>query len=111
MKVLNEFKALADVTRMRIVNLLFKRSLCVCEIMDILRMTQSRISRHLGILKQAGFIEEERKGKWVIYTIIDERNILLSYIQQHLKNENTYASDMARMKKTLKKKLCPITER
>lgn len=110
MNVVNEFKALADKTRLRIVVLLLKRNFCVCEIMDVLGMTQPRISRHLGILKQAGFIEEERKGKWVIYKITNKRNEILSYIQHKLKNEPIYTTDMARIKKTLKKKLCPISD-
>jgi len=108
MELVYKFKALADKTRLRIISLLFEKNLCVCEITDILKMTQSRISRHLGILKQAGFIEEERKGKWVIYKISNRRNHLLSHIQRQLKNEPKYAADMARMKKTLEKKLCPI---
>lgn len=108
MELVYKFKALADKTRLRIICLLFEKNLCVCEITDILKMTQPRISRHLGILKQAGFIEEERKGKWVIYKISNRKNHLLSHIQRQLKNEPTYAADMARMKKTLEKKLCPI---
>lgn len=110
MNVVNEFKALADKTRLRIVALLLKRNFCVCEIMDVLGMTQSRISRHLGILKQTGFIEEERKGKWVIYKITNKQSKILSYIQHKLKNEPIYAIDIARIKKTLKKKLCPSND-
>jgi len=108
MKLINEFKALADKTRLRIISLLSDKSLCVCEIMDVLEMTQSRISRHLGILKQAGFIEEERRGKWVVYKIIDNQSILLSYINQEIKDDHVYISDMKKIKETLEKKMCPL---
>jgi ArsR family transcriptional regulator len=107
MKVVNEFKALADETRLRIMVLLLEESLCVCEIMDILKMTQSRISRHLGILKLAGFVEEERKGKWVVYKVAEKKSAILSYVQQQIKNEPAYPVDTAKMKETLRKKLCP----
>ena len=73
-------------------------------------MTQSRISRHLGILKQAGIICEERKGKWVVYKIVNKKRGLLSYIQHQIKNESIYTVDKARIKKTLRKRLCPIND-
>ncbi|HLG29558.1 MAG TPA: metalloregulator ArsR/SmtB family transcription factor [Candidatus Brocadiales bacterium] len=108
MELVVEFKALADKTRLRILGILLNRGLCVCEIMDILGMTQSRISRHLGILKQAGFVEEERRGKWVIYRIADKHSVVLTYVQKQLKGDPSYTIDLARIKKTLRKKLCPI---
>ena len=108
MKIVNEFKALSDETRLRIINILLKNNLCVCEIMDVLGMTQSRISRHMGILKQAELIEEERNGKWVIYKIGEENKSILSYVKQQTKNEQIFNSDKEKIEKTLKKGLCPI---
>jgi len=67
-------------------------------------MSQSRISRHLGILKQTGLIKEERKGKWVIYKLSNERNILLSYIHKEMRDSPTYIADISKIKETLKKK-------
>ena len=107
MELVNEFKALADETRLRITALLSVEKLCVCEIMDILNMNQPRISRHLGILKQAGLIEEARKGKWVIYRFADAGSIILAYIKQKIENDPAYTVDAASLKKTLRKKLCP----
>jgi len=63
------FKALGDPTRLRIVKLLEGGELCVCQLTAALRMGQSRISRHLSILKQAGLIEDRRAGKWVHYRL------------------------------------------
>jgi DNA-binding transcriptional ArsR family regulator len=66
-KTIKLFKALGDPTRLRIVKLLERGELCVCQLMSVLGMGQSRISRHLSILKQAGLIEDRRAGKWVHY--------------------------------------------
>jgi len=67
------FKALNDETRLRVLKLLENESLCVCEIMEVLGMIQSRISRHLHILRRAGFLTAQRDKKWVIYRWNRER--------------------------------------
>jgi ArsR family transcriptional regulator len=63
------FKALADETRLRILNLLRAREMCVCEIMIALGLTQPTASHHLGILESVELVEDLRKGKWVFYKI------------------------------------------
>jgi DNA-binding transcriptional ArsR family regulator len=63
------FKALADPTRLRITLLLSRRELCVCELMYILRMEQSRVSHHMRVLRDAGIAEDVREGRWIIYRI------------------------------------------
>lgn len=65
------FKALADDTRLRILNLLLKEAceLCCCEITDSLRAPQYNVSKHLKILRQAGLIEGRQEGRWVNYSI------------------------------------------
>ena len=68
--LIKEFKAISDETRVRILKLLLGReSLCVCEVMQALNITQTRASRNLGILEEAGFVVSERKGAWVHYSI------------------------------------------
>lgn len=66
-------KALSDESRLRILKLLEEGELCVCHLMRVLEMQQSRISRHMGILKQAGLVEDRRRGKWVFYRLAGER--------------------------------------
>jgi ArsR family transcriptional regulator len=61
------FKALADKNRIRILKMLEKRSLCVCEITAILGLAVSTTSKHLSILKDAKLIFEQKEGKWVNY--------------------------------------------
>jgi len=70
--LLKILKALADPTRLRIVALLLRQELCVCELMFILKMEQSRISHQLRILRDAGLVEDCRDGRWIIYRIPDE---------------------------------------
>ena len=63
------FKALSDSSRLRILKMLQTRPLCVCEITEILELAASTVSQHLKVLKEAGFIAEEKDGKWVNYLI------------------------------------------
>ncbi|MCF8414300.1 MAG: metalloregulator ArsR/SmtB family transcription factor, partial [Melioribacteraceae bacterium] len=62
------FKAISDQNRIRILNMLKERILCVCEIRTILGLANSTVSQHLRILKENGFIEESKDGKWVNYS-------------------------------------------
>jgi len=66
-KVNRIFKALSDPTRLRIVFLLLDRELCVCELMAILGLEQSRISHQLRILRDGGLLRDDREGRWIIY--------------------------------------------
>jgi ArsR family transcriptional regulator, arsenate/arsenite/antimonite-responsive transcriptional repressor len=67
--LLRVFKSLSDRTRLRIIGLLLEGDLCVCELMFILGMAQSRISHQLRILKDAGLVDDQRDGQWIIYHI------------------------------------------
>lgn len=63
------FKALSDINRLRILKALQSRTLCVCEIRQLLGLANSTVSQHLKILKETGFILEKKEGKWVNYSI------------------------------------------
>lgn len=62
-------KAIAEETRLKIVAYLTIDTFCVCELVELLDMSQPSISQHLKRLKQAKFITEEKKGKWVFYSL------------------------------------------
>jgi len=79
------FKALSDETRLRIYLLLLQGELCVCELVNILNMEQSRISHSVRILKEAGLVVNRREGKWIIYAVNPETEN--NKIIQSLKNE------------------------
>ncbi len=62
-------KALSDETRLRMLKVLLDRECCVCEVMQALDISQSRASRNLGILQDAGFLKASRDGLWIVYSI------------------------------------------
>ncbi|WP_035269305.1 ArsR/SmtB family transcription factor [Desulfitibacter alkalitolerans] len=68
-----EFKALGEVTRVRILKVLSVRSMCVCELSQVLDIVQPRVSQHLKILKEADLVKESREGYWIFYSINKER--------------------------------------
>ena len=65
------FQALSDVNRIRILKMLETRSLCVCEITAILELATSTVSKHLSILRNAGFVTDAKEGKWINYSLIE----------------------------------------
>jgi ArsR family transcriptional regulator len=62
-------RALSDETRLRILNALLERECCVCEVMQALDISQSRASRNLGLLQDAGFLKARRDGVWIVYSV------------------------------------------
>ena len=66
------FKALSDSNRLRILKMLQVKPMAVCEITSILKLAPSTVSNHLSILRDAGFIADEKDGKWVNYRLTDE---------------------------------------
>jgi ArsR family transcriptional regulator len=65
-------KALSDETRLRILNLLLERECCVCEVMQVLDISQTRASRNLNALYDAGLLKLRRQGLWALYSIDKE---------------------------------------
>ena len=63
------FAALADPTRLRLLNLMNGREVCVCYFVEILKQSQPKISRHLAYLRNAGVVSARREGKWMHYSI------------------------------------------
>lgn len=63
------FAALADRTRLRLLNLMNGREVCVCYFVEILRQSQPKVSRHLAYLRRAGIVKARREGKWMHYRI------------------------------------------
>lgn len=63
------FLALADKTRLRILNLIREDEVCVCYFTEVLGETQPKISRHLAYLRNAGIVSARREGKWMNYSI------------------------------------------
>ncbi|ECL6415708.1 helix-turn-helix transcriptional regulator [Campylobacter coli] len=86
-KFLTIISAINDESRVLILYHLLKyQELCVCDLQKLLNMGQSRLSRHLKILKDAGFLYIKRKGTWAYYGISDELLKLHSDLFENIKN-------------------------
>jgi len=83
------FKALSDPTRLRIIRLLLDRELCVCELVFILKMSQSRVSHQLRILRDAGLVEDTRDRRWMIYRIPGNIRYTLGPVLGLFENDQT----------------------
>jgi len=73
-------KAVGDANRLRIIDMLFQGEKCVCDIEQLLQISQPLASHHLGVLREAGFVSVRRKGTWSYYSLeiktIEELNDL-----------------------------------
>ena len=65
------FRALADATRLRLLNLMGDNEVCVCFFVAVLGISQPKISRHLAYLRRAGMVAARREGKWMHYRIVE----------------------------------------
>jgi ArsR family transcriptional regulator, arsenate/arsenite/antimonite-responsive transcriptional repressor len=83
-KLVRAFSALADETRIRILKVLLERDCCVCEVMQALDISQTRASRNLSILENAGFVSSSREGSWVVYFINKHINDCVNSLLQIL---------------------------
>ena len=77
--LLNTFKALSEETRLRILKLLEPGELCVCYIVAALDMVQPKVSFHLNVLKEAGFLKDRKQGRWSYYSL-DESDLLKRFL-------------------------------
>jgi ArsR family transcriptional regulator len=69
MKLVQIYQCLCDETRLRILNLLAQRSLCVCHLQEILDRPQAQVSQHLSRMKKDGLVEASRHNNWMIYSL------------------------------------------
>jgi ArsR family transcriptional regulator, arsenate/arsenite/antimonite-responsive transcriptional repressor len=81
------FRALADPTRLRLLNLIADREICVCYFVEILQISQPKISRHLAYLRKAGIAAARREGKWMHYRLVVPKDeIAASILQETLRH-------------------------
>lgn len=115
-RLLMIFKALSEETRLRILKLLENGELCVCDITDVLNMSQPNISFHLGMLKEAGLIKDKREGRWMYYSLngsdVFIRFLLFGILERF--RDNVAEEDKKRLISLLStkknNKITPITE-
>ena len=98
------FKVLSDETKLRILNLLLERECCVCEVMQALVISQSKASRGLTALYDAGFLKMRKDGLWSLYSIDREgiqvyQSQLIEAVKEALKNSKIADEDRERLSK------------
>ena len=109
--IADQLKALSDETRLRIVNLLYDKELCVCDILKVLDITQTKASRHLAYLKNNGFVKDRKEAQWSHYALIKKENELLKVlVENYLRKESIYQEDLENLEKyfAVKKEKCAI---
>lgn len=99
-------KALADQTRLRILNLLVQYpELCVCELTDALGLAQPKISRHLAILRETSLLQDRKLGLWVHYRLHPElkpwAQAILNNLQLASQDELIYQEDKQRLQQIM----------
>ncbi len=110
-KIVNAFKALSDPNRIRILKMLEFKPLCVCEITAILNLAVSTVSKHLSILRQAGFLIDEKQGKWVEYRLNNSTsgsNVdqMLALMKQWLAKDSIICLDAEKVKTVDRNLIC-----
>lgn len=97
------FAALADRTRLRLLNLMNGKEVCVCYFVEILEQSQPKISRHLAYLRRAGIVAARREGKWIHYKIVVPKHAgaarILNETLAVLREDKAMQADLSRLTK------------
>jgi len=106
-EVISVTKALADANRIRILCALNRRRLCVCQIVELLKLAPSTVSRHLSILKQAGLVTERKEGKFVFHRLAGTRSKasvrkILMWLIKSLADDKQIQNDQKKLAQILK---------
>ncbi len=95
------FRALADRTRLRLLNLMAGQEICVCYLIEITGESQPKISRHLAYLRRAGIVAARRDGKWMHYRIAEPQNTagqrVLQEVLVWLREDKAMLADKAKL--------------
>jgi len=101
------FKALADQNRLRILLMLCEKELCVCEITEVIQLAPSTVSKHLSILRNTDLIVDRKCGRWINYSLNPRiHNQLIDFLQNELKSDSIYLSDITKIKTVDRHLLC-----
>ena len=110
-KLIQATKAIADENRARMLHLIMQRECCVCEVMAVLGISQTRASRNLSTLHKAGFLQVRKQGLWVYYSVDKESMAdyllsLLDSVEQGLSKNKQAQMDIGKLKQTDGAKIC-----
>ena len=108
-------KALSDENRVRVLMALSSGELCVCQIIELLNLAPSTVSKHMSILKQARLVESEKNGKWVYYRLADGASKAaaeaIEWAKRHLLSEAIIRRDAKNLKAIVKQHPVEVCEK
>jgi ArsR family transcriptional regulator len=114
MSIEDLFKGLADLTRLRILNLLLNGELCGCDLQYVLATSQPNISRHLSYLKRTGLVLDRRDGYRVYYRLSDRENptvaLLADYLRESFRTDKSFDRDLRKLKVAIRDGACTVSE-
>ncbi|KGR89778.1 ArsR family transcriptional regulator [Ureibacillus massiliensis 4400831 = CIP 108448 = CCUG 49529] len=89
-------KLLGDKTRLTMIKMLETNDYCVCEFVEVFKVSQPAISQHIRKLKDAGLVIEARKGQWIVYSLNRDSNFypLIRSLLKHLPNQDYYLQEL-----------------
>ena len=106
-KILAVTKALADASRARVLMAFGQGPLCVCQVIELMKLAPSTVSRHLTVLQQAGLLESTKQGRWIYYRLPGKAapphvRQAVAWLASNLQQDPVIAADRRRLKSILK---------
>ena len=109
-QIVQFFKSLSDETRLRILHLLLYGELCICDLIEVLELSQSKVSRHMAYLKHSGLVNDRREGVWIYYSLKEPQSKIHEYqircIRDCFEEYELFKKDVLRLKSLEVKKSC-----
>jgi len=100
------FRALADRTRLRLLNLIGTEEVCVCFFVEVLKTNQPKISRHLAYLRRAGIVDARREGQWMHYRVVEPADAGAAHVLKEVMSWLASDQEMQRDRERLIKVCC-----
>jgi ArsR family transcriptional regulator, arsenate/arsenite/antimonite-responsive transcriptional repressor len=107
------FKAIGDPGRLRIVKMLEDKELCMCEIREVLQLSNATVSKHLSLLRDAGLVVDTKEGKWVNFALVSKPadpllNGVLKLLKQSMNDDSQIRNDRKAVRKVCRNAICGI---
>ena len=106
LEIINITKALSDENRVRSLMMLVEGELCVCQIIEMLGLAPSTVSKHMSILRQAGLVDTRKEGRWMYYRSAEKGppsvREILKWLARHLKTNARIVKDTRRVRRIRK---------
>jgi len=112
LRLVEIFKIFGEKNRIRIINILYEKSICVCELQDILKLPQVTVSKHLAKLRDSNIVKTQKKAQRVFYSLTDEisKNTVLKELVLSYRHDEILKNDLINLKKVSKQDneyICP----